>query len=189
MDPLLRGLCEQQIDKKLSGSNIQDIKNLVEILHLPVMSKEDAALGMFLGSIYNQLGTQCMKMYDRLPEMDEIHDYHLILKRRVREIKAKIAQLEESNKLEAIADDDVEPEKDTEDYALIIQKKTQELKNKKEAKSKGKKPDSSKTIEESNKIQSQAVKFSFNSSSRKESKRNLLGIPIKKKEKVLVAKT
>lgn len=189
MDPLLRGLCEQQIDKKLSGREIQDIRDLVEVLDLPVTSKEDAALGMFLGTIYNQLGTQCMKMYDRLPERDEIHGYHLILKRRVQEIKEKIFRLNTSNISDVTTDEKTESVENTEDFALVIQKKTQELKKKKEAKTKKQKIDDSGSSLGSSKKPVPEVKFSFNSSSRKEPTRNILGIPIKKKKTVMMAKS
>lgn len=109
MDPLLRGLCEQHIDQKLYGNEIQDISDLVDVLDLPVSSKEDAVLGMFLGTIYKQLSNQCMKVYDRSPEREEILDYHLILKRRSREVKSKITELYAPKMADVLQDSLIKP--------------------------------------------------------------------------------
>lgn len=187
MDPLLRGLCEQHIDKKLSMGDIQDIMDLVETLDILVTSKEDAALGLFLGTIYNQLSSHCLKLYDRSPERNEIQDYNLILKRRANEIKAKIEQLNTSKTTRSSKDDTAELDENTDDYVLTIQKKTKELKKKRELKAEKQKPDDTDNAPEPS--EKPKVKFSFDSRSRKKPTRNILGIPIKKKKTIMKAAT
>ena len=187
MDPLLRGLCEQHIDKKLSMGDIQDIMDLVETLDILVTSKEDAALGLFLGSIYNQLSSHCLKLYDRPPERNEIQDYNLILKRRSSEIKAKIAQFNTSRTTRPPKDETAELEENIDDYVLTIQKKTKELTNERESEAEKQKPDDTDNVTRPS--EKQKVKFSFDSRSRKKPTRNILGIPIKKKKTIMKAAT
>lgn len=187
MDPLLRGLCEQHIDKKLSMGDIQDIMDLVETLDILVTSKEDAALGLFLGTIYNQLSSHCLKLYDRPPERNEIQDYNLILKRRSSEIKAMIAQYNTSKTTRPFKDDMSELDENIDDYVLTIQKKTKELTNERESEAENQKPDDTDNAPDSR--EKPKVKFSFDSRSQKKPKRNILGIPIKKKKTIMKAAT
>lgn len=161
--------------------------DLVETLDILVTSKEDAALGLFLGTIYNQLSSHCMKLYDRPPERNEIQDYHLILKRRSSEIKAKIAQLKTSRTTRPSKDDTAGLDENIDNYVLTIQKKTKELKNERESEADEQKPDDTdNALEPSEKTK---VKFSFDSRSRKKQTRNILGIPIKKKKTIMKAAT
>lgn len=86
MDPLLRGLCERQIDEKLLECDIQEMRDVIDILDLPVSSKDDASLGLFLGVIYNVLDTECLRVYGRRPSREEMSDFYLLLRRRACEI-------------------------------------------------------------------------------------------------------
>ena len=88
MDPLLRGLCEQRIDETLLEIDIQEILDVVTVLDLPVASKEDASIGLFLGMIYDVLDTQCMKVYSRHSNSEEISDYYTVMGRRAYEFKS-----------------------------------------------------------------------------------------------------
>jgi len=88
LDPLLRGLCEQHIDEKMLEIDIQEILDVVQVLDLPVSSKEDASIGLFLGMIYDVLVTQCMKVYSRHPSSEEISDYYTVMGRRAYEFKS-----------------------------------------------------------------------------------------------------
>lgn len=104
MNPLLRGLCEQQIDEKMFGDELLHVTDLVNELELPSASKEDLAIGVFLGTMVYELRNQCIKMYNRPPKADEVGDYHLILKRRAPEIREKIMELNTFKKIENIGD-------------------------------------------------------------------------------------
>jgi len=104
MNPLLRGLCEQQIDEKIFGDELLSITNLVNELELPSSSREDLAIGVFLGSMLYELRKQCLKMYNRPPKVDEVEGYHLILKRRASEIREKIIELNTLKKIENISE-------------------------------------------------------------------------------------
>jgi hypothetical protein len=116
MNPLLRGLCEQQIDEKIFGEELLCITDLVNELELPSSSKEDLAIGVFLGTMLYELRKQCFKMYKRPPKVDEVEDYHLILKRRTPEIKEKIMELNTLKKIENISDIIKKTEKNPEEY-------------------------------------------------------------------------
>ncbi|EMR73171.1 hypothetical protein MCGE09_00008 [Thaumarchaeota archaeon SCGC AB-539-E09] len=88
MDPLLRGVCEQYIDNKLEGDEVRKIRKLVDILDIPFSSKEDVALGLFMGTIFSYIHNHYMSMYNRQPKKNEILEYHHILRRRADEIKS-----------------------------------------------------------------------------------------------------
>jgi hypothetical protein len=66
--------------------------DIVETLNLPVSSEEDTAIGFFLGIIHDILNTQCMKIYNRNPNRDEINEFYQLLSRRTQEIRAAINQ-------------------------------------------------------------------------------------------------
>jgi hypothetical protein len=183
MDPLLRGVCEQCIDFMLEEGEIERIMNIVNMLDLPVASREDAALGAFMGTMYSQLDAHYLKMYNRPPKRDEIEEYHGILRRRAHEIKSKfrmrISQLEIAVP-EASDEGQVGLGKDLEDYHLVLQKRTEELRAEKELEAE---PEDETELEpESPESITEKIKFSYNSSIRKEPTRKILGIPTKRKE-------
>jgi hypothetical protein len=92
MDPLLRGLCEQYIDKKLDSDEIHEVKALMNSLELPVDSKKETSFGFLLGSVYSQLYIHCLNMYNRVPNEEEIENYHMILRRRAAEMLSKFEE-------------------------------------------------------------------------------------------------
>ncbi len=181
MDPLLRGVCEQCIDSMLEDGEIERIMNIVTLLDLPVASREDAALGAFMGTIYSQLDSHYLKMYNRPPKRDEIEEYHSILRRRAFEIKSRfrtcISQLEMT--IPEVSDkNQPDAKKDLEDYHLVLQKKAEELRAEKEFEEK---PEDETELEsESLDSKTENVKFSFNSSIKKEPSQKILEIPTKK---------
>jgi hypothetical protein len=102
MDPLLRGLCEEHIDEKILESDFNEINKIVEILDLQITSKEDVSIGLFLGIIYDVLNNQCMKVYKRPPNIDEINDFLHILERRTVEFRVLLNKPQEKeNNFEA----------------------------------------------------------------------------------------
>lgn len=183
MDPLLRGVCEQCIDSMLEEGEIERIMNIVNMLDLPVASREDAALGAFMGTMYSQLDAHYLKMYNRPPKRDEIEEYHSILRRRAHEIKSKFRMRISQLKMtvpEASDEGQASAVKDFEDYHLILQKKAEELRAEKELKAE---PEDETELEpESPESITEKIKFSYNSSIRKEPTRKILGIPTKRKE-------
>lgn len=183
MEPLLRGVCEQCIDSMLEEGEIDRIMNIIYMLNLPVASMEDAALGAFMGTIYSQLDAHYLKMYNRPPKRQEIEEYHGILRRRAQEIKSKfmmrISQLEMAVP-EATNEGQVGMGKDLEDYLLILQKRAEELRAEKELEAEPE--DETKLKPESPEDITEKVKFSYNSSIRKQPTRKILGIPTKRKE-------
>ena len=88
VDPLLRGVCEQCIDNKLESEEVKKVRDLVDTFDIPSSSKEDVALGLFIGTIYSYIHSHYMSMYNRKPEKNEIQEYHIILQRRADEIKS-----------------------------------------------------------------------------------------------------
>ena len=62
------------------------MRDVIDILDLPVSSKDDASLGLFLGVIYNVLDTECLRVYGRRPSREEMSDFYLLLRRRACEI-------------------------------------------------------------------------------------------------------
>lgn len=105
MDPLLRGVCEQYIDCKLADGEIEKIKALLERLDLPTKSREDAALGVFLGIIYSQIDNHYMLMYNRFPSESEVEDYNRILQRRAPEIRARFMEWPEGSEIDSTGQD------------------------------------------------------------------------------------
>jgi len=92
LDPLLRGLCELKIEEKLTDIKIDTITKLIDRLELGANTKEDAAFMIFLGTIYDELNNQCLKVYERLPNDEEISSFHHLLKKRFEEIKKKFSE-------------------------------------------------------------------------------------------------
>jgi len=105
LDPLLRGVCEQYIDCKLADGEIEKIKALLERLDLPTKSREDAALGVFLGIIYSQIDNHYMLMYNRFPSESEVEDYNRILQRRAPEIRARFMEWPEGSEIDSTGQD------------------------------------------------------------------------------------
>ena len=172
LDPLLRGLCEQQIDEKLSGGEIQYINDFVDALDLPPSSKEHVALGLFLGTVYNELATQCMKVYNRPPEREEIYDYHLILKRRAYEVREKIKELSVMRQMEDVEGVTNKPGHDPENAGRVIQS----LDNQLASNMKG-----LYDLEDAPRVRDEAlpdIEIDFSARSSKKRRRSILGIPI-----------
>jgi len=180
---LLRGVCEQYIDSKLEDCEIGKIKRLVDMLDLSVSSKEDASLGFFIGSIYSQFDINYLKMYNKLPEKDDVEDYHRILRRRSHEIRARF---DSQTTPRLIIDAELaltspnKPDKSLEDYHLVLQKRTEELRAEREEQMAiNEKPDLD-TAETMRSDSVKEVKFSYNSSTKNEPVRKIFGMPIKK---------
>ena len=95
MDPLLRGLCEQKKDEKLFTEEFETIKEFVETIDLVINSKENYEIMFFLGTVYDELVTQCMKVYDRSPNKNEKLIFHELLKRRISDVRAKLRERDE----------------------------------------------------------------------------------------------
>lgn len=172
LDPLLRGLCEQQIDEKLSGGEIQYISDFVDALDLPPSSKEHVALGLFLGTVYNELSTQCMKVYNRPPEREEIYDYHLILKRRAYEVSEKIKELNIMRQIEDVEGIKDKPRHDPAKGGRVIESLDDPL------------PSNMKglyDLEDATRAKYKAlpdIEIDFSARSSKKRRRTILGIPI-----------
>ncbi len=172
LDPLLRGLCEQQIDEKLFGIEIQYINDFVDTLDLPVSSKEDIALGLFLGTIYNELKTQCMNVYNRPPEKEEIYDYHLILKRRAYEVKEKIRELNIERQIKEVEDTTNKPSNELEDDVNVVRNLDKQV------------PANMRSLydlEDTSRVREGTlpeIEIDFSARSSKKKRRTILGIPI-----------
>lgn len=185
MDPLLRGVCEQYIDMKLEDSEIEKVSKLVDTFDLPAASKEDVSLGIFIGSIYSQLNTHHLKMYNRLPKKEDIEIYHQILQRRAGEIKAKFNVAPAQKEVlipEAEKDAITDPKENLEDYYLVLQKKAEEIKAEIE-KRKDTQVDDGQGVDPDD-TPAGEFKFRFDMSTRKEPVRKIFGIPTKRKETV-----
>ena len=105
------------------------------MLDIPLSSKEDTLLGVFIGNIYSQFDIHCLKMYNKLPEKDDIEDYHRLLRRRSHEIRVKFSSQttpKEIDDAEFTLKSPKEPDKSFEDYHLILQKRTDELRAERE---------------------------------------------------------
>jgi hypothetical protein len=89
MDPFVRGVIEQYIDRMLLEDEMQKIRDLVAIMDLPGASKEEIALGAFLGTIYSYANEHFLKMYNRHPDDSELQEYLSIMQNRASEFKSK----------------------------------------------------------------------------------------------------
>lgn len=188
VDPLLRGLCEQHIDEKLAEGEIRKILGLVEVLDIPAAALEDTSFGLLMGAVYSYLDNHCIKLYNRFPKRDEIDEYHQILRRRAPEIKSKIAghiATEKREEREAMADDTGTSKRYADDYHLLLQRRTQEIKAEIEGQTTTQSPANPGVSEDKSKEQTEAYKFRFNSSNRKDTLPINLGIPIQKKKTLL----
>lgn len=187
MDPLLRGVCEQYIDMKLEEKEIEKVRQLVDTLDLPVASKNDVSLGIFIGAIYSQLNIHHLKMYNRSPKKEDVEDYYSILRRRSEEIKSKFSVAtapKEASILEANKGTVTLQNESLEDYPLVLQKKTEEIKaeiGKQNAAQVTSDRDVAEDVE--NNPQGE-FKFSFDMSTRKKPVRKIFGISTKRKEAV-----
>lgn len=172
LDPLLRGLCEQQIDGKLFGDDIKHINDFVNTLDLSSSSKEDIALGLFLGTVYNELKAQCMNVYNRPPGKGEICDYHLILKRRAYEVKEKIRELNTIIRMEAVEDTTSKPSDEPEDDVHVVRELEDQVTSNLR---------SLYDLEEASRVEGETlpeIEIDFNARSSKKRRRTILGIPI-----------
>lgn len=172
LDPLLRGLCEQQIDGKLFGDDIKHINDFVNTLDLSSSSKEDIALGLFLGTVYNELKAQCMNVYNRPPGKGEICDYHLILKRRAYEVKEKIRELNTIRRMEAVEDTTSKPSDEAEDDVHVVRELEDQVTSNLR---------SLYNLEEASRVEGETlpeIEIDFNARSSKKRRRTILGIPI-----------
>lgn len=170
MNPLLRGVCEQLIDEKIFGNELQCITDLVNELDLPSSSREDLAIGVFIGTMFYELRNQCTKMYNRAPKVEEVGDYHLILRRRASEIREKLMELNTLKKIENIGDITKKKENDLEKYDKSNQDSPRILENSLNL------YDPEKAYDERARSMPD-IKIDFNASSRKQ-RRHILGIPI-----------
>jgi hypothetical protein len=93
MDPFVRGVIEQYIDRMFLEEEMQKARDLVAIMELPETSQEVMALGVFLGTVYSYANEHFLKMYNRYPDDSELEEYRLIMQNRAREFKSKF-QLE-----------------------------------------------------------------------------------------------
>lgn len=93
----MRGVYEEYIDSKLEDSEIEKIKNIVDVLDFPISSEEDTSLGFVIGSIISQIDSQFIKNYNNLQKKNEIEDCLGILRRRASEIKSRFSSLGNSH--------------------------------------------------------------------------------------------
>jgi hypothetical protein len=187
MDPLLRGVCELYIDMKLEDSEIEKIRKLAEMLDLPVASKEDVSLGIFMGAIYSQLNTHYLKMYNRFPKKEDVDSYHQILQRRAEEIKSHFnpsAAPRGTLIPETTEDTPTEPKGNLDEYPLILQQKTEEIKAEIEKQRTSQEGEGQGILADDDSRPSGEFKFSYDMSTRKEPVRKIFGIPTKKEETV-----
>jgi len=171
LNPLLRGVCEQLIDEKIFGSELQYITDLVNELDLPSSSREDLAIGVFIGTMFYELRNQCAKMYNRAPKEDEVIGYHLILRRRAPEIREKLMELNTLKKIENIGDVIKNKENDPAEYDKVNEDSPQILENSLNL------YDPEKAYDERVRTMPE-IKIDFNASSRVKRRRHILGIPI-----------
>jgi hypothetical protein len=108
MDPFVRGVIEQYIDRMFLEEEMQKARDLVAIMDLPETSQEVMALGVFLGTVYSYANEHFLKMYNRYPDDSELEEYRLIMQNRAREFKSKF-------QLEPQIQEPMEPEEASED--------------------------------------------------------------------------
>lgn len=189
MDPLLRGVCELYIDMKLEDSEIEKIRKLAEMLDLPVASKEDVSLGIFMGTVYSQLNVHYLKMYNRLPKKEDVDSYHQILQRRAEEIKSHFnlsaAQRARVRLVpETTEDTSTELKGNLAEYPLILQQKAEEIKAEIEKQRTSQEGEGQGILADDDSRPIGEFKFSYDMSTRKEPVRKIFGIPTKKEETV-----
>lgn len=127
----MRGVYEEYIDSKLEDSEIEKIKNIVDVLDFPISSEEDISLGFVIGSIISQIDSQFIKNYNNLQKKNEIEDCFGILRRRASEIKSRFSSLGNSHveSLETVVEiKERLPEKtETEQYSDIPRRRASEI--------------------------------------------------------------
>lgn len=119
MDPFVRGVIEQYIDRMLLEDEMQKVRDLVAIMDLPETSQEEMALGVFLGTVYSYANEHFLKTYNRYPDDSELEEYRLIMQNRAQEFKSKF-------QLEPQIQEPVEPEEISEEEPEVITKEPQE---------------------------------------------------------------
>jgi len=187
MDPLLRGVCELYIDMKLKDNEIEKIRELADMLDLPVASKEDVSLGIFMGTVYSQLNIHYLKMYNRLPKKEDVDSYHQILRRRAEEIKSHFNLSASSRRTlisETAEDTTIEPKGNLDDYHFILLQKAEEIKAEIEKQGTSREGDGQGILANDKSMPIGEFKFSYDMSTRKEPVRKIFGIPTKKEETV-----
>ena len=108
MDPFMRGVIEQYIDRMLLEDGMQKARDLVAIMDLTETSQEEMALGVFLGTVYSYANEHFLKTYNRYPDDSELEEYRLIMQNRAQEFKSKF-------QLDHQIQEPVEPEEAPED--------------------------------------------------------------------------
>ena len=184
MDPLLRGVCEQYIDMRLEDKEIEKVRRLVDTLDLPVASKEDVSLGIFIGSIYSQLNVHHLKMYNRPPKKEDVEDYYAILRRRSEEIKSKFNVTTIAYIPEAKMETPTEPNENLDDYPLVLHEKAEEIMAEIEKQNAAQLTDGQDVVADDEKNPAGEFKFRYDMSTRNEPVRKIFGIPTKRKETV-----
>ena len=119
MDPFVRGVIEQYIDRMLLEDEMQKVRDLVAIMDLPEASQEEMALGVFLGTVYSYANEHFLKTYNRYPDDSELEEYRLIMQNRAQEFKSKF-------QLEPQIQEPVEPEEISEEEPEVITEEPQE---------------------------------------------------------------
>jgi hypothetical protein len=108
MDPFVRGVIEQYIDRMLLEDELQKVRDLVAIMDLPETSQGEVAIGVFLGNVYSYANEHFLKTYHRYPDDSELDEYRLIMQNRATVFKSKF-------QLESKTQEPVEPEETPED--------------------------------------------------------------------------
>ena len=119
MDPFVRGVIEQYIDRMLLEDEMQKARDLVAIMDFPETSQEEMALGVFLGTVYSYANEHFLKMYNRYPDDSELEEYRLIMQNRAQEFKSKF-------QLESQIQGPMEPEEISEEEPEDITEEPQE---------------------------------------------------------------
>ncbi len=111
MDPFMRGVIEQYIDRMLLEDGMQKARDLVAIMDLTETSQEEMALGVFLGTVYSYANEHFLKTYNRYPDDSELEEYRLIIQNRAQEFKSKFRldpQIQEPIEPKEVSEDELE---------------------------------------------------------------------------------
>ena len=120
MDPFVRGVIEQYMDRMLLEDEMQKIRDLVALMDLPEASHEEIALGVFLGTIYSYANEHFLKMFNRYPDDSELEEYRLVMQGRVLQFKSKFRlEPETEGPAEPVDAIDDEPEQPIEEPQKI----------------------------------------------------------------------
>ena len=122
MDPFVRGVIEQYIDRMLLEDEMQKVRDLVAIMDLPKTSQEEMALGVFIGTVYSYANEHFLKTYNRYPDESELVEYRLIMQNRALEFKSKFrleTQIQEPKEPEESPEDEPEePQEEDEKFSF-----------------------------------------------------------------------